>query len=70
MGMNETLATLGIKLELKDWKDLEASAINELRRAAIMEKINVELLACARIEVCRIEGEAETKKALDKKMCV
>ena len=51
-----------IKLELKDWKDMEIAAIEQIRTGKKMEIIGIEILTIATINIHKLHGvtEAET----------
>ena len=53
-----------IKLELKDWKDMETAAIEQIRTGKKMEIIGIEILTIATINIHKLHGvtEAETIK--------
>lgn len=56
---------LGIGLELKDWKDAETVAKEQIRQNMLAIELNQEVLTKARIEITRMEGEATTAKVAE-----
>lgn len=49
-----------VELELKDWKDLETSAISGIRQAKMQLCVHEELLEVARFQIRELGGVCES----------